>query len=205
MAVKQLLFGLFLTISCQSLLGQSSAPKVKVEDEPSRIGWGINIGSIGFANSNFQLGLTPNIAYRLTESLAAGMMLKLDYYHQKYTQPDVSFSALNYGPTAFIRWKPLWTMEGATPFMKGICIQTEYEKAFFSREAIDEFGNLLLNDDGTKILKDYYSEDYLYVGAVLSSGYPFSTFISFHYNVLDSGQDYTRDPFDYRIGFTMNY
>jgi hypothetical protein len=183
----------------------SQTPKnQKKGKEPSPIGWGVNIGNIRFYNNAFEFGLAPNIAYRLGETLSVGFMMKLDYYYQRYPAYDLKFSAFDFGPTVFTRWKPLFKMDGATPFMQGLFLQAEYERAFIAREAVDEFGNLILNDKGTRIETVRNGEDYLYVGLGAASGYPFSTFVSIHYNVLDNSE-LSRIPFNYRIGLTWNY
>lgn len=181
----------------------TSKSAVKKDDEPSRWGFGVNLGNIGFSSTAVAIGLDPNVAYRLEENLAVGFMMKMNYYHAKYYN-TLNYSSFDWGPTIFARWKPLMLAEKATPFMQGIFLQTEFERSYVSREAIDEFGNLILNDDGTKILTEVNAEHYLYVGAGLSSGYPFSSFISFHYNILDDAE-LSRLPFTYRIGFTWNY
>lgn len=194
---------IFSMLTLFSIYGQSSRDQKKLKD-PSHIGWGVNLGNIGFSSNTFQFGLGPNIAYRLTESWALGFMMKLDYFYVRYPSYNLKFSAFDLGPTVFTRWKPLLNMDGATPFMQGIFIQGEYERAFIAREATDELGNLILNNKGNRIESVRNGEDYLYVGLGLSNGYPFSTFISIHFNVIDNPQ-LTRIPFDYRFGFTFNY
>lgn len=179
----------------------------KVEKEPSRWGYGLNIGNIAFQSNAYQIGLDPNVAYRLSDNLAVGFMLKMNYYHARYQYTNntkLTYSAFDTGPTLFTRWKPLLKMDNATPFMQGIFLMAEYERSFVNREAVDEFGNLILNDDGTKIETVITTEHYLYIGGGVSSGYPFSSFFSFHYNLLDDAE-LSRLPFTYRIGFTWNY
>jgi hypothetical protein len=178
----------------------SKHPQKKKKESP--IGYGINLGNIQFYNSTFQFGLGPNIAYKLGESTAVGFMMKLDYYYIKYRDLGLKFSSFDLGPTVFTRWKPLWTMDGATPFLQGIFLQAEYERAFIARAKTDEFGNIILKGD--RIEAERHGEDYLYLGIGASSGYPFSTFFSIHYNVIDK-PELTRIPFNYRIGFTYNY
>jgi len=167
----------------------------------SRIGYGANIGNISFYGSEFQFGIAPNIAYKLEDQLAVGFMLKLDYYYFKDSYYQLKYSAFDVGPTIFTRWKPLMKTEGVTPFMKGLFLQAEYEHASIARP-YDEFGNI--NTMGNKIIGYRNWEDYVYVGAGTSTGYPFSTFFSIHYNILDDFQ-HSRDPFALRLGFTYNY
>jgi hypothetical protein len=180
----------------------AQAKKADKGKTPLPLGWGVNIGNIRFYNSTFQFGLAPNIAYKVSESLAAGFMMKLDYYYFKDRSVDLKFSSFDLGPTGFVRWKPLWTSSGATPFLQGIFLQAEYERAYIAREKRDEFGNIILK--GNRIEAERTGEDYLYVGIGASSGYPFSTFVSIHYNVIDK-IELSRIPFNYRIGFTYNY
>ena len=184
--------------------GTKPATKPAPEESKSKLGFGVNLGNIAFAGSAFELGLSPNIAYKLNEALAVGFMLKLNYFYQKYPQYDLKYSAFDFGPTVFTRWKPLLKLEKATPFMQGLFIQAEYERAYPARPAYDSAGNLLLNDDGTRIQTERIGEDYLYIGLGAASGYPLSTFFSIHYNVIDK-IELSRSPFDYRIGFTYNY
>jgi len=184
--------------------GTKPATKPAPEESKSKIGYGVNLGNIAFAGSAFEIGLSPNVAYRFDESFAAGFMLKLNYYYEKYPQYNLKYSAFDLGPTVFTRWKPLVKMDNATPFMQGIFLQAEYERSYPARPAYDEFGNLILNDNGTTIKTERVGEDYLYIGIGAASGYPLSTFFSFHYNVIDK-IELSRSPFDYRIGFTYNY
>ena len=77
----------FFLISCLFffLLTSLQSQAVRSEDdrEPSRIGYGVNLGNIRFYNRSFEFGLSPNVAYRVGESLAFGLMLKADYFYQK--------------------------------------------------------------------------------------------------------------------------
>jgi len=174
------------------------------EEKTSHFGYGVNIGNIFFAGNTFQFGLAPNIAYKLnkSESLAVGFIAKLDYYYAKYDQYGLTFSSFDYGPTIFARYKFFWTTEGVTPFMKGLFVQAEYERAYIGREETDEFGNIVVNGDHIETVHN--GEDYLWVGLGASNGYPFSTFVSIHYNVIDK-QELSKVPFSYRIGFTYKY
>ena len=218
MAFFRIFFAFIIALACfDPLMAQTTGKKKyvrpgseeakKEEEKTSRWGFGVNIGNIAFQSNAFQIGLDPNVAYRLSDNLAAGFMLKMNYYHARYyytSTTTLTYSAFDLGPTIFTRWKPLLKTEGATPFMQGIFLQAEFERSYVNREAVDEFGNLILNDDGTKIETVVNAEHYLYLGAGLSSGYPFSSFISFHYNILDD-PELSRYPFTYRIGFTWNY
>lgn len=188
-------------IACDLTAQSGKSPKN--DKEESRIGYGINVGNIRFYNRTFELGLAPNVAYRVSESLAMGFMMKLDYYYAKYVPQNLKFSAFDLGPTVFTRYKPLWSWETATPFLRGLFLQAEYERAFIAREKIDEMtGGLVVK--GNRIVAERVGDDYLYLGIGASSGYPFSTFVSLHYNVLDDF-DSARNPFTYRLGFTYNY
>lgn len=186
-------------------LGSLSAQSVREDedDTESRIGFGVNLGNIRFFNSSFEFGLSPNVAYRVSESFALGFMLKADYFYKKYRSQGVKYSAFDLGPTVFARYKPLWGWDAATPFLRGIFLQAEYEKGFLTRAYENQFGEAILDANGD-IEKAKIQEDFLYLGLGISSGYPFSTFVSLHYNVLDE-IDSARLPFSYRFGFTYNY
>ena len=199
----------FLVVMALALSGaaglqaQTRKPPPKKEEKTSPIGFGFNIGNIRFGNNSFEFGLSPNVAYRFSESVAAGFMLKLQYVNlRRISGTDLHFNGVDFGPTLFTRWKPLWTAKDMTPFLRGLFVQAEYEHAFTSVFATDEFGNYLVKGD--RIRTDYIEEDYFYVGLGASSGYPFGTFVSIHYNLLDR-YDLSRDPWDFRIGFTWNY
>ncbi len=183
--------------------GQTNRKDEKDDREPSRIGFGANLGNIRFYNSSFEFGLAPNVAYRFGESFAVGFMLKSDYFYKKYRSQGVKFSAFDFGPTVFARYKPLWSWEDATPFLRGIFLQAEYEKAYLTRAYENQFGEAILDVNG-KVEKAKLKEDFMYVGIGIASGYPFSTSVSIHYNVLDDADSY-RFPFSYRFGFTYNY
>jgi len=174
----------------------------KKKEEP-RLGYGVNLGALQFAGNTFQFGLSPNVAYKLQEIWVVGFMLKVDYYYFKITDgnQNYKYSSFGLGPTIFTRVKPLWKVNGATPFMKGIFLQAEYEHATIS-QPYDEFGNFIVNGD--KIVGVRRWEDYMYIGAGATSGYPFASFVSIHYNILDD-INHSRVPFNWRIGFTWNY
>ncbi|MEO5907224.1 MAG: hypothetical protein ABIQ11_10885, partial [Saprospiraceae bacterium] len=107
-SLLHLFFGFALLLSTITM-GFSQSVKTEEDDrEPSRIGYGVNIGNIRFYNRAFEFGLAPNVAYRLSESLSVGFMLKVDYFFQKYPAYDAKFSAFDLGPTVFARLKPLW-------------------------------------------------------------------------------------------------
>jgi hypothetical protein len=59
---------------------------------------------------------------------------------------------------------------------KGIFLQAGYEHATIS-QPYDEFGNFIVNGD--KIVGVRRWEDYMYIGAGATSGYPFASFVSF--------------------------
>lgn len=182
-------------------VAQTTHPPQKPK-KTSPVGYGINLGNVSFYNHTFQFGLAPNVAYKVGESLALGFMLKVDYYYEKFPVERAKFSAFDLGPTVFARYKPLWGWDNATPFLKGLFLQAEYEKGFLTRYYVDQSGYPVIIDNHVERLK--FTEDFIYVGIGASSGYPFSTFVSIHYNLLDDF-DSARNPFVYRIGFTYNY
>ena len=118
------------------------------DKEPSRIGFGVNIGNIRFYNSSFEFGLAPNIAYRISESFAVGFMVKADYFYKKYRQQGVKFSAFDFRPTVCARVKPLWSWDAATPFLQGLFLQAEYEKGYLKRGFETPFGEAVLDPNG---------------------------------------------------------
>jgi hypothetical protein len=171
---------------------------------PSRWGWGINLGSIYFTSNSFQIGLDPNVAYRLQDNLAVGFMLKMNYYHTKDPFSGLKYDAFNFGPTLYTRWRPLLKAEGSTPFLQSLFLQLEYEHAFLSRPLYDDFGNAILNPAKNKILVDTYGQDFLFIGGGIATGYPAGSFVSIHYNLIDDPNPYAAQ-FIFRVGFTMGY
>ncbi|HZV68354.1 MAG TPA: hypothetical protein VFG10_02390 [Saprospiraceae bacterium] len=201
-AIKYIILSsLLILVTWIHVSAQSNKKPVKGKD-PAPIGYGVNLGNVSFFNHTFQFGLAPNVAYKVGESLALGFMLKVDYYYEKFPFEQVKFSAFDFGPTVFARYKPLWSWDAATPFLRGLFLQAEYEKAFLTRYLIYSNGAPVVIDG--KLERTKFEEDFLYVGLGASSGYPFSTFVSIHYNLLDDF-DSARNPFVYRIGFTYNY
>src|SRR5688572_23675408 len=79
------------------LTAQSSRTEEKDVKEPSRIGYGVNLGNLRFYNGSFEFGLAPNVAYRFGESFAVGFMLKADYFYKKYRFQGVKFSTIDLG------------------------------------------------------------------------------------------------------------
>lgn len=203
MQLKRQFAILFLVASITGISFAQSERDDKFDREPSRVGFGVNLGSIRFYNNAFEFGLSPNVAYRFGESFAVGFMLKADYFYKKYPGQGVKFSAFDFGPTVFARVKPLWSWDAAPPFLQGIFLQAEYEKGYLKRAYENMFGEAILDANGdVEIAK--IQEDFVYLGAGITMGYPFSTFVSIHYNVLDDF-DSLRFPLVYRIGFTYNY
>lgn len=202
----RLLLCLFLSlILClpAGLTQPARRPAPKKEENSSAIGFGVNIGNIRFTNNAFELGVSPNVAYRFSDILAAGLMLRLQYVnYRRISGTNLHFNGIDVGPTLFARCKPLWHAEDMTPFLRGIFLQAEFEQANTSVFATDEFGDYLVSGD--RIRSTYISEQYLYLGLGASSGYPFGSFVSIHYNLIDR-YNLTRDPWDFRIGFTWRY
>lgn len=199
---RTILFLLVLTLTSGSLIAQSGSKSASKKEKNSPLGLGANIGNIGFYNNYFTFGLSPNVAFRITDEVAVGFMLKTQYIYERFPQYGLKISTFNLGPTVFARYKPLWNVENTTPFLRGLFIQAEFEKAFLARPKVDDFGNIIV--EGNRIVTERPGEDYMYVGLGSSFGYPFSTFVSIHYNILDKATA-TRIPFDYRIGFTYRY
>lgn len=194
---------LILTFSGRTSFAQSGTRSAPKKEKNSPLGLGVNIGNIGFYNNYFTFGLSPNVALRIGDEVAVGFMLKAQYIYERFPQyGNLKISTFNLGPTLFARYKPIWNVETATPFLRGLFIQAEYERALLARPKIDDLGNVIV--EGNRIVTERPGEDYMYVGIGSSFGYPFSTFVSIHYNILDKATA-TRIPFDYRIGITYRY
>ena len=137
------------------------------------------------------------VGYRLLDQLSVGALVKLDYIYIRGSFirdnqiETYRFSTLDIGPTLFARYK----------FLDQFFVQAEFERASFQRE--QRSGSIPVIIDG-KVQKERYGENYLYLGVGYGGGYPFGTFVSIHYNILDEPLS-TRIPFDYRIGLTWNF
>lgn len=188
---------LFQVIILASLHAQQE-DEVEMKSKPVNLGFGANIGNIRFYNDAFQFGIAPNVALRLGESAAVGVMVKLNYFYQRFQEYDnQKWSSFHVGPTLFARWKPLQAIE-TTPFLQGLFLQAEYERASIAEPFV------VITGQEIDIVTMRETENYAYIGLGASSGWPFSTFFSIHYNVLDDAESF-RIPWDYRIGFTYNY
>ncbi|MFZ1675988.1 MAG: hypothetical protein WAT91_01880, partial [Saprospiraceae bacterium] len=172
-AIKLLILSTLLVVLTLVNGNAQSKKSPKKGKEPSPVGFGINLGNVSFYNHSFQFGLAPNVAYKVGESLALGFMLKANYFYQKFPGFQVKFSAFDFGPTVFARYKPLWSLDSATPFLRGLFLQAEYEKGFLTRYLAYANGDPVLTPDG-KLDRVKRQEDFVYVGIGASSGYPFS-------------------------------
>ena len=160
--------------------------------------YGLNIGNLQFGSNYFSLGAGPMVGYRLIDQLSVGALVKFDYVYIKGTLfsgsqfENYRFSTLDIGPTVFARYK----------IMDQLFVQAEYERASFQREQISGGGIPVIIDG--KVQKERYGENYMYVGVGYGGGFPFGTYVSLHFNVLDDINS-TRIPWDYRIGLTWNF
>lgn len=202
-----LVYSLFLL----TLFGPASVnAQSKSNDNGSKppIGFGVNFGNLYFTGNTTRFGIWPNVAYRIGESAAIGVMVKMDYHYLKafdYTTSEYGkFSAFDIGPTVFARWKPLWTAEWPTPFLRGLFLQLEYEKARIAYPTEDASTGGFVYRSDHKIKTTRVGEDYAYAGLGFTSGYPWGFFFSLHYNLLDE-YNLSRIPWDYRAGVTYNY
>ncbi len=156
--------------------------------------YGVNIGNVQFGTGFFSLGASPMAGYRLFDQFSLGALVKLDYVYIRgfNSRGEVyRYGNLDIGPTVFARYK----------FLDQFFGQVEYERASFQRAQPGVGGPAII--DG-KVQKERYGEDYVYVGVGYGGGFPFSTYVSLHYNILDDIRA-TRIPWDYRIGLTWNF
>lgn len=176
----------------------SSKSKTKRDKETTTLAdqlwYGVNIGNIQFGSGLFTLGASPTVGLRLFDQFSVGAMVKLDYYYERGFGSGFqrySFSTLDVGPTVFTRYK----------IGEQFFVQAEYERALFQRALAT--GGFPLIIDG-EVQKTRFGEDYLYFGIGYGGGYPFGTYVSLHYNLLDKF-DATRIPWDYRIGLVWRF
>ena len=93
-----LLFGFAISISAQS-----RRPKPPKQEFLDKLWVGINLNDLRFGSGSFSFGLSPMVAYEVTENFSMGLMLKADYFYQRLTfnPPHIKFESLDFGPDHF--------------------------------------------------------------------------------------------------------
>jgi len=160
-----------------------------------RVWVGGNLTDLSFFNNSFRFGLTPVGAIQLNDFISAGVMVRMAYRYEKLYNPlgeSFKFETFDVGPGIFAKFD----------VMKKYFAHIEYEHAFVERPLIDNFGYIIVENG--KVVKTSVQENYLYLGIGFISGGEKAKFLtSLHYNILDD-INYTRIPWDFRIGMLWN-
>ncbi|MDX1408694.1 MAG: hypothetical protein R3330_11190 [Saprospiraceae bacterium] len=182
---------LLLSVIISMADAQSRRPQRDAPEFGERIWFGVDVNDLRFGNGTFTFGLTPMAAIEVAENVSLGLMLKADYYYEKYrfTVPRIKFESIDFGPGVFARFDVL------NQFLAHI----EYEYAYLERAQTDNAGLPIIDQVNNVVLTERIEQSYVYVGAGYSSGSNVQYTISIHYNILDDF-DYVRFPWDYRFG-----
>ncbi|MDX1477483.1 MAG: hypothetical protein R3301_07225 [Saprospiraceae bacterium] len=163
-------------------------------DQPTfgeRVWFGVDVNDLRFGGGTFTFGLTPMAAVEVANNVSLGLMLKADYYYEKYrfTFPRIKFESIDFGPGVFARFD----------ILDQFFAQIEYEYAFLERAQTDNAGLPIIDQTRNVVLTERIEQSYVYVGAGYSSGSNVKYTISIHYNILDDF-DSVKFPWDYRFG-----
>lgn len=153
-------------------------------------GGGFVLGFSGSnVSSNFTIGLSPMVGYKLTPEFSVGPRVSLEYSIIKTSQfgPPETVNPLSWGLGLFSRYKVLET----------IFAQVEYE---FANEA-----DFLFRDNQGELQVARREQSNFYIGAGYNSGNGIIGYeILFLYNVNEP-ENSLELPIDLRFGFTYNF
>ena len=150
-------------------------------------GGGVNLGFQGGTNSSqFNVGLSPMVGYKITPELSVGPRFSFVYNSYKFGGTDGA-SWTDYSAGVFARYK----------FLQTFFLQTEYQ---YANQVIDLGYDRATNS----ILLIRSSRDNTYIGAGYNSGGLFGYEIAILYNVNVPANSF-QSPLDIRAGFTYNF
>lgn len=200
------IFILALAVPSMAQTGRSSKSKKKktrseLTNRPlesdnflDKVWVGGNLSDLSFFNNSFRFGLTPVAAIKLNKTVSAGAMVRLAYRYERlydFYGNSFKFETFDVGPGFFARFD----------IMDKYFAHIEYEHAFIEVPLAGPGG--IIVDDG-KVVKTSITENYVYIGIGFLSGGEKAKFLtSLHYNVLDD-INYSRIPWDFRIGMLWN-
>lgn len=155
--------------------------------------------NLGFANngftSEFNLGVSPMVGYKVFEKLSVGPRLSLDYSFIKirFTQNDIrNVQPVSYSFGAFARYK----------VFANLFLHTEYELQNEGRITNDQ-NNINFDNNGDILVRREIRDNY-YIGAGYNSGGQFGYEIYLLYNLLEPENSPTI-PISIRFGFTYGF
>lgn len=198
--MKRLVLLLLIAVLAVPAFGQYSR-KPKKPTFAEHVWLGVNLTDFSFGNQSFSMGVTPMAGYYFTNSVSAGLMIKMAYRYQNFASspPKIKFETFDLGPTVFLRLelKSLFPEQTNMGFLSGLFLQAEYEFGLEQVPQTDPTGALIIEDN--KVLKETVQSDYVYLGAGFASGEGVQFCVSIHYNLLDNPQS-IRNLWDYRFG-----
>ncbi|MEL6926802.1 MAG: hypothetical protein AAFO94_22365, partial [Bacteroidota bacterium] len=160
-------------------------------------GGGFNLGFNGFNGvTQFNIGISPMVGYKIFEKLSVGPRIALDYTFIKFPVSQNLFASaqpVSFSIGAFTRFKILPT----------IFAHAEYE--WQNRGSIyDEFNNIIFKgNDNVQIF--HYPRNNTYLGLGYNSGgglFGYEIYGLYNFNVDNTTSE---SPFVLRIGFTYKF
>lgn len=172
---------------------KNARKEVKADESfwTTKMWYGADINYPALAPGFFNMGISPRIAYKMTNRLSAGVVLKTDYswYRLDNSQGGPSkFENLDYGAGIFARAR----------LFSGLYAQAEYEQSTFKT-------NPLIDLNTNKIITTKVSQPYAYLGLGWSSGFgKWQTQIGINRNLLDNDKS-IRNLWDFKFGLAYNF
>lgn len=166
-------------------------------------GGGFTLGFAGTSNySNFQIGITPMVGYKITDNLSAGPRVGITYQYIKGDARDLFTGELQTEAT------------GLTEYIAGAFVRYKIFQQFFaqfegeyrSSEFVLTDGRFLIYDSEIDDISTVRQNDFQpIVGAGYNSGaglWGYEIMILYRLNIPE---DDIRSPFDIRFGITYNF
>ena len=157
-------------------------------------------GSLGFnsfnGQSDFNIGISPMVGYKIIEPISVGLRTELDYYYSKIigVGNNLKYQSLSYGVGPFTRAR-FWRL-----FFHGEYMYENQARPYDENNR----GPFLDPDDDTKIQSFRFPQDKLNIGLGYNSGEILSFEAYILYNVLTDLQD-NESPWDIRFGLTYQF
>ncbi len=140
-------------------------------------------------------GLSPMVAYKLTDNLSAGPKVTFNNYIVNFangTQDDIKFKSFNYGAGIFARYK----------IFNSYFIHGEFEG--ISEEIIPDLSRIEIDPATNEILTERQWNNHYYLGAGYTSGGTLAINI---YLLWDFSEEFNSSniPINYRFGLTYKF
>ncbi|HKK89183.1 MAG TPA: hypothetical protein VJ917_10055 [Saprospiraceae bacterium] len=166
-------------------------------------GGGFTLGFAGTSNySNFQIGITPMVGYKITDNLSAGPRVGITYQYIKGDARDLFSGELQTEAT------------GLTEYIAGAFVRykvfqqffAQFEGEFRSSEFVLTDGRFLIYDSEIDDLSTVRQNDFQpIIAAGYNSGmglWGYEIMVLYRLNIPE---DDIRSPFDIRFGVTYNF